>query len=615
MGQDILTKLNYKKKMWISPKHPFYFESDKVKILYSACIFMHAQLNKTINTLNNFELQRLLTKGLGLTEKEIAKVICLAKEGRHILDDVINILDTPLKKYILILDLSNVCMRNTPLSEEELQSIHMFAEVLSIQKNEEKLLYEFIKYACSFDTKKCILIFEKMLQNNMEITMSELKYYIPEIAYVTQINSKLIKQGTSLRLVDNCELRDTIIVNSGTTLHIANANLSMYGTIIVDGGKLIIQDSKLINKSDKNEALILVKKYSEVEIYHSLLDCSCMGGAINQKNGNLIINDSRIINTTKFSAVKFFGKQISIQNTYFYNCFCIYNGGALWIQHGSGVIKSCTFEDCEAKNGGAIYTLSDQIMIVSSHFISCKVVEYGASIYYNGEIKSNVVDLDYTDCYPEKEEIVQYIGERKEIAKDYVIKYTTILDVPITITELGTLIISNATLYVKHSILCRGMLTIKNARIVALDFSERDLIIAIRARGCTARNSEFDGRLKAGIIRATGTKITIDNCTFRNTSGGRAIYDAYEPIIQNSIFSYCLSGAVYTNSGRIMNSSFINCRDKSGAGILMYGLRGQISNCKFIRCISDYNGGAIDKSVGHHITECEYEGCKPNNVS
>lgn len=616
MKLDVLTKLNNKKKMWITPKHLFYFESTQDKIIYSAGIFVHAQLNKTINTLNNFELQRLLTKGIGLENKEIARVIGLAKNGNRIIDDVLEVLNTPRKKYMFILDLACVSMRSTNLSEEELQSISIFSELLKISVIEKDLLYNFVKCSYSFDSNQCIKIFEQMNKLGMKITMSELKYYIPEIAYITKINSDVLKNGSNLQLIDNCEIRESIVVPIGTTLTIANAVIGMYGTIIVDGGTLIIRDSKIENKMDNNESLINVKNFSNIEIYNSYIDCRNMGNAINQGNGNLTIKNSKIYNTTKHSAVRFWGKQIIVEETKFSSCFSLFNGGGILIEEGVGYIKDCSFNDCEAKNGGAICT-TDQIMVIRCRFKYCKVIEYGSAIFYNGQAKSNIMDCDYLDCYPEKEEVIQYISGHDElvISDEFNIRISTILEKRVTVTEFGILSIGNVTVYIKHTLNCRGMLKIKNATVIALEFMERDLFNLTRSRGVSVENSVFDGRLKTGIFNSTGTKLLIQNSKFSNTLGGRAIYDTFEPKVINCIFSNCQSGAIYACSGNISKSTFINCREKSGAGISLYGTRGEIADCLFIRCISEYSGGAIDIAAGNNIINCTYEDCRPNNVS
>lgn len=102
---------------------------------------------------------------------------------------------------------------------------------------------------------------------------------------------------------------------------------------------------------------------------------------------------------------------------------------------------------------------------------------------------------------------------------------------------------------------------------------------------------------------------------FRNTYGGRAVFNAYRPVIKESIFNFCQDGAIYTQGGEIEKCVFVNCRAKSGAGISMYGNKGLVKHCNFKRCIAKKGGGAIDRQVGTHIEKCQFEECKPADIS
>lgn len=610
MKNDILTKLNNKKKMWLTPRHPLYFESQRFKEIYGAAVFMHAGLNKTINTLNNLELERLLIKGFGMTGKEMADVIKSSQQGKRTIDEVISILDHSVKKNLFIMDLYSVSMRSSELSEEEKQSIDIFTELLNVSSMEQKKLREFVKAAFFGDKEQCIKIYKEMHNFKIELTMFELKYYMPELHYIAEIDNRIMKKGDSLRIVDSCNIKEDIILPIGTTLHISNANVNLYGTIIVDGGFLRISNSRLINKSKENSSLVVVKSFSEVEFIDSVFDCRNMGTVIAQNNGKLFIENCSFFNTSKGSAIKFWGNKVNIIKSQFQNCFSIKDGAAVLIKNGSGVVKECTFEDCEAKNGGAVCT-ADGIMFIESGFRRCRALKHGSGIFYKGEVKSNVRDCQFKDCYPENEEIVQYIYEkgRKVINKEYEINTVSIIDVPVYIEEMGILDINNTNVFLNKPIICKGILNIKNSKISVEDFEDRDMIVLVNSKPCNIENSQFDGGIKTGILRASGTKLYVKNSIFKNTCNGRAIYDALEPQISECIFSYCRGGGINSCGGNIKKCIFINCRDKTGAGISMFGLRGKISECTFISCNSEYSGGAVDRSRGHIIEKCNYEDC------
>lgn len=613
---DLLTKFNRKKKSFLSPKHPLFAEDIEQKITYCAGIFAHAGLNKSNSTLNNFELERLMVKGLGLEPNQIAKIIHLAMDGTRLTDQLLWSLNEPLKKYLFLMDLLLVSLRKETLTEEEKESMERYRSLFQVPNNIYILLCQFTQAAYENNMEQCIQLFSSMRKMDLPLTMTELKYYMPDLDYITEIENKSVMPGKETRIVDACIVKDKIIVPKDGTLVLDHAVVYLYGSIIVDGGTLLIRDTTIINKSDMGNVLIEVKSYSEVVITNSIIDCRYIGSAINQKNGNLTIVDSKIYHTTKNSALKFWGNQIEVNNCSFHKCYTVENGAAIQIQQGHGSVTNSTFKKCEARNGGAIYVGAD-IMVTCCSFKLCYALEHGAAIYYNNEVKSNVMDCQYIECYPEGEELIQYIHGNDEIVIDneYKIHIATILDIPILVTELGILSINHTLIYLRKPIQSKGILEIKGSKIIADGLTQRDMFNISRSRGCIIDSSEFDGRAICSIFHATGSRMVVVHSIFRNVKNGRAIYDAMEPKISDTIFTYCQDGAIYSCSGVIKNCLFINCRQKSGAGITMYGSRGEIKECRFVRCVSEYSGGAIDKSGGHKIEKCVFKGCKPDNIA
>lgn len=613
---DILTKFNRKKKSFLSPKHPMFTEDIEQKITYCAGVFDHAGINQLNSTLNNYELERLMVKGLGLEPKQIAKVIRLATDETRLTGSLLRNMNEPLKKYLFLMDLIHVSLRKTPLSEEEIESIERYRVLFKVPEDILSLLWQFIQASYECDTEQCIRLFSSMRKIDLPLTMTELKYYMPDMEYITEIENKSVLPGKETIIVDACIVKDKLIVPKEGTLILDHAVIYLYGSIIVDGGTLVIRDTTIINKSDRANALIEIKSYSEVKIANSVLDCRYIGSAINQKNGNLSIIDSKIYHTTKNSAIKFWGNQIEVNNCSFHKCYTVENGAAIQIQQGRGCVTNSTFKKCEAKNGGAVYVGSD-IMITCCSFKHCYALEHGGAIFYNNEVKSNVMDCQYIDCYPQGEEIIQYIHGQSEkvIDRDYKVRIPSIIDVPIRVTELGILSFNHVVVYLRQQVQSKGILEIKGSRIIADGLKQRDMFDICRSRGCVIDRSEFDGRAANAGFRATGSRMIVVHSIFRNIKNGRAIYDALEPKISDTIFTYCQDGAIYSCSGVIAKCIFINCRQKSGAGIIMYGSRGEIKECRFVRCVSEYSGGAIDKSGGHRIEQCEFKECKPNNIA
>lgn len=615
MGNDLLKRLRNKKKMWITPKHPIYFQSMDFKIIYAAGIFMHAGLHKTVNTLNNFELERLLTKGLLFSQKDKAQVIGLAHKEKKILDIIIKVLKHPILKELFLMDLINVSMGSDIMSEEERESINIFAELLGITDEQEKILEQFVIAAFFHDKPKARKMLEEMPKHGISLTIAELKYYISDLDFVIEVDETLLEKKSVVKLTDQCEIREDIIISKGKRLVISNGDIAMYGTIVLDGGTVQIKDSQLRKRSSNGKPLIHSKSYSELDIVDSEFWCKGCCSAISMENGTMFIKDSKIKETLG-NGIIFKGDKLYIDNVSFEDCFSCQNGGAIYVGNGTGQIKNCSFYDCQGILGGAVYAKYG-IEIKDCTFNFCKALEYGGAIFYEGEIEEQIKNCYYTHCYPRGEEIIQHlIGTGDHVVETkYIITWNTLLEQSIIVGEKGVLKIEEAFVYLKKPIVCRGVLDIRHSKVKGIDLQGRDMFIVEWARDANLAYSEFDGNLQYGVFRASGTRIKMDSCIIRNTAGGRGVFDAYASVMRNCIFSFCQKGGIYIQGGKIIDCQFINCRGKSGAGILLYGGNGNIENCRFIRCVSIYSGGGIDSTGRCLVKDCVFEECKPNNLT
>lgn len=615
MAEKLLKRLQNKKKMWVTPKHPLYFQSIEYKIIYSAAVFMHAGLHRNVNALNNFELERLLSKGFVLDEKEKTMIIRMSQDEKRMIDSILRILKTPLEKELFLMDLISVSMGSDTMSIEERESISFFAELLSVSEEKKKLLEQFVVHAFLNDKVRAMKTVATMEKVGMAVTRAELKYYMTELDYVKKAENTMFDESNVLYLIDQCAVKEDLVVKQGQTLLISNAQIDMYGTILLDGGTVQIQGSHFVKKSKNCNPMIQVKSYSKLDIVDSEFLCMNQCSAICQENGQLFLKDS-VIKETLGGAVFFTGRKIQLDHVKFETCFSNGNGGAIYLGNGIGQIKNCEFRDCQGKRGGGIYG-RDGIKMINCNFNFCKAVEYGGSIFYDGEIHDNIIGCHSVQCYPKGEEMIQCLNEPelKVIKGEYRIEWSTLLEQPILVEETGILVMEDALIYLNQPIKCKGFLQISNCKVRGLQILGRDMFLLERAKGAELLQSDFDGNLKYGIFYAEGTRIKMNGCVVRNTGDGRGIFNMYGSLVENSIFSFCQKGGIYCQGSTIRNCHFVNCRGKSGAGILAYGTNSIIENCSFIRCISNYSGGGIDATGRNVIKNCTFEECKPDNMS
>lgn len=620
MRTSILTKFNQKKNLWISKKHPFYLEGNGFKILYASALLMHTRLNYNANPLGNFELERLITKGFQLTSKDMVSILNLSKDIQMLVDEIINALDTRKKKLLFYFDLMNMSVSSTEITQEEQKSLNLFAELLEIDNKEKELISEFISACYQKQYKDCIQLFSQMEMTQLPITMTDISYYMTEYSYQNHITPSDIRPGVTNYFSGDCLFEGTFFLSSNTTIFISNALVKVSGNFVADGGTLHIENSSVdFSRSgrikDFSNAFLFSRNGGVMQLMNTHFQCAGNGGLLHQLDGLSTIEHCTIKNTSLVPAIVSSGHTLSVQDTTFSHCFGKQKGGAVLIRGGGSQIQNCVFNDCMAYYGGAIYA-NDHTMILSCSFENCYATECGSAIFYHGEIRSNIEKCDCNLCYPKESTILQYIGEQissYNIAKEVTFTYSTIFDCPVTIEEFGIFSMENATLYLHHHIVCYGIINLKKVKVREYQMEDRDFFQLKTPKTCHFNNCEFDANGSHGIFYAVRARIRVSGSIFKNTSGGRAIYNAFMPVIDGCVFSYCEEGALYCNAGTVTNSSFINCRSRSGAGIIMYGTRGQIEHCHFHRCISEYSGGAIDISGSRHIVGCTFEECRPDN--
>lgn len=613
--KDTLSKLKEQKKIWISPKHPMYFEPLEDRILYCSGVFHFVLISNQGSPLSNFELNRLVKAGLELGNEDMAFVIKHANKGKEIVKDLLQILNTETKQYIFLLDLLQVGLEIKTDSEIHREYFDMYCSLFKISDYALKYLKEFIKAVSKQDVEKAVHVYETMVQYKMELSMSQLKYYIPDLDYSNDIEPDILKNKISHTLVDYCEIRSDIVVGQGKTLIIKSAMINMYGKIIVDGGTLIIEDSVLLRKWGDFDTLIWVKSFSHIEIRRVRAYLDNQSSLVDQENGNLLVEDSFIFESNIKSAIRFWGNKAMISGSYFEGCYAQDGGAAIRIDSGDARITHCKFKYCRADYGGAIFVV-EPTKITSCSFEQCHARKYGYSIYYIGNIQNNVVRCVCSTGIPRPEEVVQYIGPncKFEVKGEVWIRYSTIFDQRLYVGIDDILNISNANIYLSSEAKIEGRLNIADSTVAPLRFRGKDLFDISNARKSTFSNVIFDGKMKVGIFRATGTKMIMDHCHFKNTNHVRAIYDPLDLEITDSIFSYCDGGGIYMNSGKVKNCLFVNCRSDKGAGIDIKGSYAMVKNCRFVRCVAQIDGGGIRSFGNNLLASITFEECKPNAI-
>lgn len=615
--QDILAKFNDKKRFWLTPKHSFYLRSPKFKEYYGAALFLQAGRSKQCSILNNLELERILQAGLGFSENEMTSIMQIAREESDVLDHISDMIVSEHDKVLFMLDLLSVSYTEEGWDPEAEEWIDLWERILGIYSKWSQVLRAFIYSVRQEDLDKSEELARQIYHWETDLSESELKFYSLQLGDETKCTQQQLEKEREVHLIDRCEIHEDLILYTGMRLVIDHAEVRIYGNIALEGGELLIEQSKIIRKSNRHRACINIHPQGgRVIVRESEADCRNQGMFIRAEFGTVEMMDSKVYQTTRGAAIRFWGERIRIERSRFSECYSPEDGGALMLRGGTGEIKNCYFRDCESNRGGAVYSVQG-IAIHHCHFEDCCALEYGAAVFYNAMIGKAVHHLEYAECHPSGAELVQYLYHKGGITvtDQLYIKESTIFDCPVEIKSQGKFIVEDASLYLNYPIRCRGTLQMQDSRVVCGDIDKGDMIILDHVKHAEICHCDFDGMLRAGAINANGTKLRVRRSIFRNTKGGRAIYNAYAPDIQDSIFNFCQGGAVYTQGGTLRRCVFINCREKNGAGIRMFGnTPGLVEQCNFKRCVADSRGGAVDRGIGHKVVSCLFEECQPDNV-
>ena len=241
---DILTKFNYKKKIWMTPEHPMCARTLEYRVMYGAIMISQAKLNKSDNPLNNLELQRLLKYGLKMSSSDIAWSLRSSKEQSLIIDYLLENIKSDRDRVLLIMDIVNVTLRQEPVSKDENASIRMFAKMFSVEFETLNLIWNFMKNAFISNAAECKRIGMMISGIVPSIEISDLRYYITDLKEDIECTQKLLDEKKIFRIVDSCRIKEDIVLYSGMTLTIDHANVSVYGNIVLEGGNLIIKNSR-----------------------------------------------------------------------------------------------------------------------------------------------------------------------------------------------------------------------------------------------------------------------------------------------------------------------------------------------------------------------------------
>lgn len=610
--KSTLMKLKEKTKTWLSPKHQFYNESLMFREYYAAAVLLQTQLSNEITPMDHFELLRLFTFGLQLGREEVKEVICFAKNREKVLEMILKMLDTVEKQTIFLLDLYNMSYTGYGFGEKESEAIEIYGELFQFPKIQMRLLRQLIKEAMDNHSDVCMKIYANMMQLRMSCTLENIRYYIPELEYTTVLDSHAVHPGKTIEINGSCEIREILDIPRDCTLLIHNAKVTLAAPIHMQGGRIDILDSEMEYSRGFCDSMICMEEKGEINIHNTQVYCRNHCSVLKQKGGKLKISESSFYETNYQSAIQFEGEELLLCHSYFYECYCSGEGAAIWAKAENGKIERCNFLHCLADCGGAIYAYAP-LNIENCVFSQCHSHQLGKSVYYKGVGQGHINHCFYENTEDERIEVIQEISDDMEIQELRELCVSTCFMKDFSFPSGQSLYAHDVHIYLRGSLRVEGGFSMEHVDLSAYGITGEDLLNVMNASPVIIKDSVLDGGEANGILKATGTKVTLLSSIVKNTDGGRAIYNSVDLLCEDTIFSNCLEGAVYGSRALIRNSTFVNCRSDTGAGIYLVGNKGLIKNCEFNRCIARINGGGISVFGNYPIDQCRFQECEPDD--
>ncbi len=611
--KSTIMKLKEKTKMWISPKHELHNEDIAFRRYYGAAMLLQTQLSEEIIPVDNFELMRLFTFGLHFGREDVKEVIRLSKNKEQVLEKILELLDTPKKQTLFLMDLYNMSYTGYDFGEKESQAIDIYGELLHFPKTQQRLIGQIIKEAMNHQMDECMKTYSNMMQFKMACTLENVRYYIPELEYTTVADTASFYPGKDVSINGQCEIREQIDVPEGCCFKIHNAHIKCHAPIVMRGGKLEIINSEIEYMSGDFKSLITMVSKGDVIVHNSQFYCRNHCGALMMsEGGNMSVTESSFYETNFSSAISFSGNEISVKHCNFYDCFLDSKGAGIYVKKGKGIISKCHFMQCMAEYGGAICA-KYPIRIMDCIFTGCHARKLGFSIYYYGIGQGNITKSVFEHTADDREEIVQEVETEEQMAQLSEIKLSTRFRKIVTFERNQYIYMHDVHLYLGNTLYILGGMLMEHCIVSAYEFYGEDLINVANGSPIEIKNSVLDGHSQFGILAANGTKVTISASTIKNSNKGRAVYNSVDLTCRDSVFSNCLDGAIYGSRAFIKDTIFVNCRSKRGAGCYLAGNKGLIKQCTFERCVATISGGAVSFFGNYQIEKCEFKECEPND--
>ena len=343
-----------------------------------------------------------------------------------------------------------------------------------------------------------------------------------------------------------------------------------------------------------------------------------------ENNTNLVISKSLTLKAAEGATPIFNGQSknrifviqspnVTLDGLTFVNGNVPNYGGALLIQNSNTNIRNCTFRNCYANAGGAvfIYPSVSNTVFKDTCIERCQAKYYGGGVYlYNGTVNNTVFDnTTFRNCYAAIYAAAIYNkGSNTKIINSTFNKSRATDGGSIFNDKESSNLLINGSSFNNNvandqggAIYAGGStnpITIVNSNFtnnIAYDNSVMGGgALLLNGIGNKIINSTFSNNMayeKGGAILFTRSNNSVINCTFDNNSAVRGGAIAYRAYVDEAIENNTIIGSVFTNNGKdVINNT--NSSFTKGGAVYAFANNTQIINSSFDNN-SAIMGGAV----------------------
>ncbi len=320
------------------------------------------------------------------------------------LTECMKILRTKEVQYCFMTDLYKLYNLAMWSLEYCTQVIENFVQIFHMSENEIDFFQSFNRAAMQRNLEEAQRIYRKFQREGLDISYETLQYFYPGFEESDTYGDMVVELGKTLIIDKPTVIQGNIRVERGGSLLFRRADVKMSGSIFVDGGRIQMQNTKMLVEECDAPVFLSIKDAAVVRVENSAIDCNFCCGFLRQNSGRLFIEESEFSHSDGRRMISFSGIDARI----LHSSFIQGRKGFLKLS-GSAQLEmmQCDFLDCYEEYGGSIFSDSvDHVVIQECSFRNCRAKYLGAAIYFKYQKLGQVVkDCVYRMCAPEENRV------------------------------------------------------------------------------------------------------------------------------------------------------------------------------------------------------------------